>query len=80
MSEIRVTAKNIMDFKYGVKLVEPKDGDPIVVTEIKFTTTDSPAKFTDIIEATASKVPIDITFTSNQLKFDVDRRNAENKA
>ena len=70
-NEIRVTAKNIMDFKYGVKMVEPKEGDPIVVTEIKFTTTDSPSKFTDIIEATASRVPIDITFSSSQLKFDV---------
>lgn len=77
MSEIRVNAKNIMDFRVSSKVIEPKDGDKFVATEIKFLITDGAEKFSDILYAIASSVPIDVTFTSNQLKFDVDKKTGE---
>lgn len=74
MAEIKVNAKNIMDFRVSSKVIEPKDGDKFVATEIKFLITDGAEKFSDILYAIAQSVPIDVTFTSNQLKMDVDSK------
>ena len=77
MSEIRVTSKNIMDFRVTSKVVEPKDDAKYVATEIKFVITDNAKKYDDILQALASDVPMDVTFTSNQLKMDIDLKTGE---
>jgi hypothetical protein len=75
MSEIRVMSKNIMDFRVTSKVIEPKDAPKYVATEIKFVITDNAKKYDDILQGMAADVPMDVTFSSNQLKMDVDGRS-----
>lgn len=53
-------------------LVEPKEGDPFVATEIKFLVLDDVGKFADILRCMAQRVPVNVTFSSDQLKLNIN--------
>ena len=64
-------AKNIQDMRVQVKIVEDKEGNRDILTQITFLTTTDPDTFTPILRAIANRHNVDVLFASNQLTMEV---------
>jgi len=64
-------ARNIQDMRVQVKVVEDKDGNRDILTQITFLTNTDPDTFTPVLRAMANRHDVNVLFTSNQLTMEV---------
>jgi imidazoleglycerol phosphate dehydratase HisB len=69
--EIAAKATKVKDIRIQVKVIEDKDGNRDILTQVSFLTNTDPDVFTPVLQALTNHHNVDVTFASEQLAMNV---------